>query len=442
MNAKSLAFALAAFISLPALALTPDQVMRMKREIAQADYHLKEFENEVARTRGGQKAVWRSKQDALLRVQTLKKNYPDDPDVEKLFQRARVALMKSKGEYTEVDPAWTVYKANEENLRKIIAAAGQKAWDDLVAQHKDALLERAFPAPDSAQVTLDELKDKYVILEEVQYPAHQFYGATSEYVAEGKPSQGWWFIDIAKRQWLGPYEAVKRYRRNVDSSMQDVTKWKLLGRITDLAAEIPEAGENKVGSLQFGWVVTPVALMVPDHVTAWYDANGEATGTYAGEDQVAAIKDGWYTVKEIPADVTPERLMEIFMTAIKEKNFKLYQDCIDPERRKTEVAEDLVRYHWDLHQERFHNEYVHATFGKAKISVIKGFDEGNSLENFFLDQKQQDTLKKIEGQKVEEAVVESRALTETGKQLGSPVEHRLVRRGGGRWYVVDYAPRF
>ncbi|MBP5211631.1 MAG: hypothetical protein J6Z30_02115 [Pyramidobacter sp.] len=442
MNARTIAFALAAFISLPALALTPDQVMRMKREIAQADYHLKEFENEVARQRGGQKMTWRSKQDALLRVQTLKKNYPDEPEVEKLFQRARVALMKSKGEYTEVDPAWTVYKANEENLRKIIAAAGQKAWDALIAQHRGEIIEKAFPAPDSAEVSLSDLKDKYVVLDEVQYPAHQFYGATSEYVAEGKPSQGYWFIDIAKRQWLGPYEAVKRYRRNVDSSMQDVTKWKLLGRITDLAAEIPEAGENKVGSLQFGWVVTPVALMVPDHVTAWYDKDGEATGTYAGEDQVAAIKDGWYTVKEIPADVTPERLMEIFMTAIKEKNFKLYQDCIDPERRKTEAAEDLVRYHWDLHQERFHNEYVHATFGKAKISVIKGFDEGNSLENFFLDQKQQDTLKKIEGQKVEEAVVESRALTETGKQLGSPVEHRLVRRGGGRWYVVDYAPRF
>ena len=31
------------------------------------------------------------------------------------------------------------------------------------------------------------------------------------------------------------------------------------------------------------------------------------------------------------------------------------------------------------------------SFGKAKISVIKGFDEGNSLENFFLDQKQQDS---------------------------------------------------
>ena len=441
MNRKALIFAMTA-LSLCAAAAFGADVSRMKREIAQADYHLREFENEVARQRGGQKMVWRSKQDALMRVQALMQNYPDDPEVQKLFARARVALMKSKGEYTEVDPSWTVYKANEENLRKIIAAAGQKAWDDLIAQHKADLLEKAFPTPDSAEVGLADLNGKYVLLDEVQYPAHQFYGATSEYVAEGKPSQGYWFIDIAKRQWLGPYEAVKRYRRNVDSSLADVTKWKLLGRITGLAAEIPEAGENKVGSLQFGWVVTPVALMVPDHVTAWYDENGEATGTYAGEAQVAAIKDGWYTVKEIPADVTPERLMEIFMTAIKEKNFELYRACIDPERRKTDVAEDLVRYHWDLHQERFHNEYVHATFGKARISVIKGFDEGNSLENFFLDQKQQDTLKRIEGQKVEEAVVESRALTETGKQLGSPVEHRLVRRGGGRWYVVDYAPRF
>ena len=440
MNAKLLALALAAVLAAPT-AFAVD-TGRMNREIKQAEFYLKEFENEVSRQRGGQKMIWRSKNDALTRIQALRESYPGNPDVEKLFQRARVALMKSKGEYTEVDPAWTVYKANEENLRKVIAAAGQKAWDDLIAQHKGALLAKTFPAPDPGEVGLIDLKDKYVIIDEVQYPAHQFYGATSEYVAEGKPSQGWWFIDIAKRQWLGPYEAVKRYRRNVDSSLEDVKKWKLLGRITDLAAEIPEASENKVGSLQFGWVVTPVALCVPDHVTAWYDKDGEATGTYAGEDQVAAIKDGWYTVKEIPADVTPERLMEIFMTAIKEKNYNLYQECIDPERRKTDVAEDLIRYHWDLHQERFHKEYVHAQFGKAKISVIKGFDEGNSLENYFLDEKQQDTLKKIEGQKIEEAVVESRALTETGKQLGSPVAHRLVRRSGGRWYVVDYAPRF
>ena len=46
------------------------------------------------------------------------------------------------------------------------------------------------------------------------------------------------------------------------------------------------------------------------------------------------------------------------------------------------------------------------------------------------------------GTKVEEATVESRAIDENGKQLGSPHPHRLIRKGSGRWYVQDYAPRF
>ncbi|MCR5563826.1 MAG: hypothetical protein K6F46_10780, partial [Desulfovibrio sp.] len=157
---------------------------------------------------------------------------------------------------------------------------------------------------------------------------------------------------------------------------------------------------------------------------------------------VDAIKNGWYTVKDIPADVSPDRLMEIFMTSIKEKNYSLYENCIDPERQKTEIAKDLLRYHWDLHQERFHGEYVHATFGKPKISVLKGFDDKNELENFFLDEKQKEALAKRSGVKIEEAVVESRAFDEKGKQIGSPHEHRLIRKDGGRWYVKDYEPRF
>ena len=108
-------------------------------------------------------------------------------------------------------------------------------------------------------------------------------------------------------------------------------------------------------------------------------------GRFIGEDKEDAIKNGWYTVKEVPNDVDPKRLMEIFMAAIKEKNYKLYCDCIDPERQKTDIGQDLLRYHWDLHQERFHKEYIHATFGDAKITVQKGFDDSNDLENFFLD---------------------------------------------------------
>jgi len=221
-----------------------------------------------------------------------------------------------------------------------------------------------------------------------------------------------------------------------------VQEWTVLGRITGVTAEIPSAGEEKVGSLQFGWIVQPIALQVPGHVVAFHDAEAPSSGRFAGEEKAMAAKAAWFTVKEIPADVTPERLMEIFMTAIKEKNYDLYVQCVNPDYVKTPIGTDLLKYHWDLHQSRFHNEYVHATFSKATYRVIKGFDSGDELNDFFLDDAQKAKLVKAGGTKVEEATVESRAIDENGKQLGSPHPHRLIRTGGGRWYVQDYAPRF
>ncbi len=438
----ALIISLLAALACPAQAGTKADPQAIKRRVNQVEYHVKEFEKEVAQQRGGEKMVWRSRQTALERVQQLKLEFPDDPDVEKLYQRVRVALMKSMGEYTEVNEEWTLYKRNEDNLRNVISEAGKKQWDAMLAAHKDKLITKVFPAPDPDKVSIEDLKGTYVLLDDVQYPQHQFYGATGEYVYAGKPSSGYYFVNISGRDWLGPYEAVKRYRRSVDSSLAEVKGWTVLGEIVNITAEIPQAGEEKAGNFQYGWVIRPVALHVPGHVTAVYDVNKESSGTYIGEERVDQIKDGWYTIREIPSDVTPERLMEIFMTAIKEKNYDLYEECIDPERRATEAAEDRLRYHWDLHQERFHGQYIHASFDKAKISVVKGFDSGNDLMNFFLDDKQKETLAKRGGTKVEEAVVESRAYDNDGKQIGSPHPHKLVRRGNGRWYVDDYAARF
>lgn len=415
-----------------------------RSRVAQADFYVKEFEKEVQRERGGQKSVYRSQRDALTRVQELKTQYPDDEDVEALFQRVKTALMQSKGSYMQITPAMFAYKKNEEQLRQTVWAAGQKAWDEAIAKAKasGSFLEKTFPAPDSAKTAESEANGLFVVLDDVQYPANQFYGVTGEYIHVGKPSSGYYFVQINSRSWLGPYEAVKRYRRSVDSSMIDVPKWTLLGKITGLTAEIPQAGEEKIGAFQYGWIVTPVALMVPDHVAAFYNAEAETSGSFAGEDKVNAIKSGWYTVTSIPDDVTPERLCEIFMTAIKEKNYDLYLDCISPERRKSDTGKDRLRYHWDLHQERFHQQYVHATFGTAKISVLKGFDDNNDLENFFLDEIQRKTLQHIGGTKVEQAIVEASAWDENGKQVGSPVPRKLRRRGGGRWYIDEYEPRF
>ena len=99
-------------------ASTPDP-SRLKMLIEQADFYVREFEREVSLQRGGEKMGWRSKRDALDRVQKLKQTYPHDPRVEDLFQRVKAALMKSKGDYTQVVENWTAYKRNEEALRKV-----------------------------------------------------------------------------------------------------------------------------------------------------------------------------------------------------------------------------------------------------------------------------------------------------------------------------------
>lgn len=441
MRSKSVLLAVA--FAAGALFAQSDVEQRKTREIGYADYYVKEFEAEVARQRGGEKQVWRSQRPALEKVRELKQKYPDDPRVEALFQRVKAALKRSKGDYIDVKAEWTAYLHNEENLRELISKLGDEAWNEIVAAHEGEILPQAYPAPDSAIVGIEELKGKYVILDDVEYPARQFYGASGEYIWCGKPSSGLWFVNLSGRDWLGPYEAAKRYRRTVDSGMQDVKKWTVLAEISGITAENPLGGEEGPGAFYFGWILRPVALKVPGHLVAVYDKDAPSSGRFIGEEKVAAIKEGWYTVKEVPPDVTPDRLMEIFMTAIKEKNFDLYLQCIDPEYFGGMYGEDEARgYFWDLHQERFHGEYVHATFSKPVITVQKGFDRSNDLENFFLDDDERDTLERIGGERVEEAVVESTAYDKNGKQLGSPHPHRLRRKGDGRWYVLDYQIRF
>ena len=417
-----------------------DDERALARQIGYADHYVREFEQEVSRQRGGEKMVWRSKNDALTRVKELKEKYPNDSRVEALFLRVKTALKKSKGDFTEVSAEWTRYLHNEEDLRKIISELGEKEWKRIIdSRDKADFIEKPYPTPDSEKVHVDDLRGKLVVLDDVEYPAGQFYGASGEFIRCGKPSSGFWLIDLAGRDWLGAYEAVKRYRRQVDTGMMDVKKWTVLAEVSGITMENPYGGEEgRGGSFYFGWIVKPIAIQVKGHVVAVHDEKAESSGRFIGEERVEAIKNSWYTVKEIPDDVTPDRLMEIFMTAIKEKNHKLYMQCIEPARTDGQWGlDESSRYFWDLHQERFHGEYVHAEFSKPVITVQKGFDRNDDLQNFFLDDDEKDQLEKIGGERVEEAVVESRAYDKNGKQLG-----RLIRRGGGRWYVQDYQIRF
>ncbi|MBQ3386335.1 MAG: hypothetical protein IJG53_03335 [Eggerthellaceae bacterium] len=411
--------------------------------IQQAEFYLKEFEAEVKRAQGGS-GSFRSKEDALSRIMILNEFAPNDPRVKGLFDRARACIMGSTGNFTDITPEMTVYLENEAKLRAMYAEKSEKAWNELAAQYEGKLLERLYPAPDPTTQRMDDFVGKFVILDEVRYPMNQFMGVTGEFIWMGKRSTGMYFVKIDTRRWLGPYEAVKRYRRLVDTTMMEVDKWTVLGEITDVTLEIPEAGENKVGGPVFASVVEPVALYVPGHVLGLYDPEQPTSGRFVGEEEVAAIKEAWYTEKSVPEDVTPEHLVEIFRQAIKEKNYDLYVDCIQEERRQNPTQESLLLYHWDLHQERFHGEYVHAEVvpEATKITVVKGYDDSAGLDSYFLTAEDQAQIAKRYGDKVEYASVQTISFDKNGKQLGSPVRRNLIRTNGGRWYVRDYEIRF
>ena len=411
--------------------------------IQQAEIYLKEFEAEVKRANGAT-GIFRSKEDALGRIKILQEFAPNDPRVKDMFERAKRCLMGSLGNFFDVTDDMTLYLKNEENIRKLYSEKSERAWNALLEQHRGEMIEKLYPAPDVLSQPLEDFVGKYVALDEVRYPANQFMGVTGEFVNVGKRSSGMYFVKLNTRKWLGPYEAVKRYRRLVDSTMMEVDSWTVLGQITGATMEIPEAGEKKVGGPVYAVVVEPVALYVPGHVLGIYDGEKENSGYFADEEEVAAIKESWYTEKSVPDDVTPEKLVEIFRQAIKEKNYELYVDCIQPERRKNPTQESLLLYYWDLHQERFHGEYVHAEVqpDATKITVVKGYSDESGLESFFLSAEEQQAIAARYGEKVEYASVQTVAFDKNGKQLGSPVKRNLIRTNGGRWYVRDYEIRF
>lgn len=422
-------------LSINALA---DSQTAPKKDVGFADYYLKEFEAEVKRAQGSANTMFRNKNEALKRVQALMQVYPEDPAVQALYERTRTALMMSKGNYMPITPAMVAYLNNEKELREKYAKLSEVKWAEL--QQGRELVTKVFPTEDPLKTTPDASPiGKTIVLPGVLYPDNQFVGASGEYIAVGKPSTGFYYVNISGREWLGAYEAIKRFRREVDGSLGESHNFTVLGTVQGPVMEIPG---NRRMNMAWGWVVEPEALYIDGRVVASFDAEHEKGGFYAEEDKVAAIKQGWYTEKSVPEDATPERVMEIFLAAIKEKNYALYEQCINPERRKTETGKSLLRYHWDLHQERLHGEYVHATFSDTKITVARGFDDKNDLENFFLDDAQKDHLTKMQGEKVEHATVQSQAYDANGKQIGVKHTHKLIRKGGARWYVDDYAIRF
>jgi hypothetical protein len=264
-----------------------------------------------------------------------------------------------------------------------------------------------------------------------------------QYVFVGSGTRGYYFVEISNRGWLGAYEAFKRYKRFVNRDIPEDAKWTVAGKITGVELLVPQAGKKKTKSAFWGWGVEPMAIYVPGCTFAVADSENEVGGTFAGEANMEKIKGSMYTIKEIPDDVTPERLAVIYATAIKEKNYPLYLACIDPNRQKTPMGMSRILYHWEWHQHRFANFYCHVTSGKAEISVLRGFAAGEgSLEDFFLDDKEKAEIKKHAEILEERAELKTKAWDERGRQYGSPKPRFFKRIDGGRWHITNYEQPF
>lgn len=439
-----IAILVAAAAAIAALPQSKAGIKPSKNELSQAEHYLKKLEDRAERMRGQNFKMGYEETEALKRIKALKEKYPDDPDVNALFQRANKAVMTSKGDFVEISPDMLKYRTAKASIAGLFAKEAESQWQafqkTVVASGK--LIAKPFPPASPREENIETMKGRTVILPDFIYPENQFMEFSGEYVVVGSRTRGLYYVQINTPSWLGVYEAVKRYRRFINSDLPENTPMTMIGRITDITLLVPEAGKKKIGGAFWGWVVEPQAVWIEGKTFALADASLETGGRFAGEERMDEIKGPLYSVTTIPADVTPERLLEIYAAAIKEQNIKLFLDCIDPEQRSTPRAKSRVMYHWDWHQIRFATLYVHATVDRVTSYVSKGYDPNNNLENFFLTEDQKTQVKKISEPTVERATVWTKAWDERGRQYGSPKPHALIRRDGGRWYIRDFAAQF
>ncbi|HOD83377.1 MAG: hypothetical protein BWX88_01694 [Planctomycetes bacterium ADurb.Bin126] len=416
-----------------------------KLELSGARHRLEGLEQKVKLARGQPIKLGPIETEGLKRIWSLRERYPDHAEVQELFERAQKAVMASKGELTDLPKDATAYRQNERKLQALFEKEAQAEWAAFQEQAKASgrLLERAFPPPSHREASVDEMAGKLVVLNNFFYPANQFIDGGREFVAVGGALRGYYFVEISNRSWLGAYEAVKRYRRFINRDMPETLPWTVVGRVTGIDLLVPQAGEEKTRPAAWGWIVEPVAIFVPERTFALADAKLELGGQFAGEAKMEEIKSAMYTVRSVPAQATPEQVTETFVTAIKEKNYPLFLECIEPAYRQTPIARSLCLYHWDWHQHRFATMYCHVKVGQAKVRVVKGVDDAeDNIEMKFLKPEQVAELKKRSGQTVREAELTTQAFDEHGKQYGSLKPRYFRKTDDGRWYIMNYAQPF
>ncbi|MBX2803638.1 MAG: hypothetical protein KTR31_38525, partial [Myxococcales bacterium] len=97
---RALALASAMMLALPTPASAADPPSRLTLDTA--EYHLKNFQEQVSNAKGRPIKMTESGKEALKRIKSLMRSHPDHPRVIELFDQAKAALRLSKGKTFEI----------------------------------------------------------------------------------------------------------------------------------------------------------------------------------------------------------------------------------------------------------------------------------------------------------------------------------------------------
>jgi hypothetical protein len=321
-----------------------------------------------------------------------------------------------------------------------LVEAGDAAWKTLQAElaaDKGAIVS-SFPAPDSAAVPADQVIGRRVVIEGVRYPDNQFMESGREFLFVGDGQKGYYYLDLSGRGWRTAYAALRRFRSFVTDDLP--LPWLVVGTITGLDLIVPQAGLERTMAAQYGWVVEPEAILVPDRTVAWRAPEGESQGSFAGEDELAAMRAEHYTVTAIPEDVEPMDLIRIFATAIKERNWDLYIAAVDESWTTTPRAEERLRYYWDINQRLYRELFVHIEPSRILQDIVIQGERFSEFDDIFLTDEDRAEIAARAEPLIEQVMIEALRYNEHGTQERPASWIQLRRYEGGRWYIYSPQP--
>ena len=406
-------------------------------DLSRTEDRIENWEEHDARMNGAPYELRTNDREAMELIVDLRREYPDNPQVQELFERVRVLILSSRGVVREITEEDLAFREQAEIIRQRFYDLSVERWEEINEELEadESTISDAFPAPDPTQSDLDEYLGRTIKLEGVQYPMGMFSNLGTSYIAVGRASTGFYYVNVSSRGWRTAYEAVRRYRREVGGEIPQEVEWTVVGRITDVELAVPVAGEEPVGEASFGWVIDPDYIWIPGFVLTETGVDNEFGGQFIGEDRVDEIKGPLYSLTEVPEDASPEDVVHAWHTAIQERNYDFYVELIDPNRRETGPQMEIVRYHWDWHMFRWWDMYVaYDIIEGPEIEIVRG-EEIDELEMEFLTEEERRRLMESSEPYERLATFKIRYIGENGRQIRRPQNFYLRKYEDGRWWV-------